>query len=145
MGIDFAAWHLWLIAALAVLLLELFAGELFFLALAAGLAVGGLVAGFTDYSVTVQIITAALVDMALTPLVIQRLRRRRREAAYAVTGEGGEAGRVGTVVEENGKAVIRLRHDPLPVRLEQGGAPPVGSRVRVLRIEGITAIVETAD
>ncbi|MCS4502693.1 hypothetical protein KBTX_00125 [wastewater metagenome] len=146
MGLEFAAWHLWLIAALAALLLELLAGgELFFLALAAGLAVGGLVAGFTGFPLTVQIITAAVVDMALTPLVIRRVRRRRERVRYAVAGEGGEAGRICTVIVRNGRAVIHLRHDALPVRFEDGSIPPADSRVRVLRIEGITAIVAPAD
>jgi membrane protein implicated in regulation of membrane protease activity len=137
------AWHLWLLLALALAIIDLViigvSGVL--LALAAG-ALFGMAAALLGFSGLTQMLTAAFTGLAMMPLFVWLFRR--------ITGKNQRAPRVDSqlgkeryiVVEARGKTGIWILGDFFPVKDSDGHIPPPGETVRVLRFRGITAIVE---
>ncbi|PSJ47815.1 hypothetical protein C7H85_03080 [Zobellella endophytica] len=135
------AWHLWLIAALLLLLLELL-GTGFF-AFAMGLAaLAAMTAALLDAGATLQWFVFAIAAVVLAPL-LKRLFRRyapsRRSSALA--GEGRR--QQGELVQlPSGEIRLRFEGDLFLVRSESGAALNPGERVTVRCFDGITAVID---
>ncbi|GAA3529601.1 NfeD family protein [Zobellella aerophila] len=135
------AWHLWLIAALILLLLELL-GTGFF-AFALGLAaLVAMISALLDLGAAGQWFTFAIAAALIAPALKVLFRRwapSRRSSGLA--GERGE--REGVLVQlGNGEFRLKLEGDLFPVRSESNRPLLAGARVKVRRFDGITALID---
>lgn len=136
-------WHLWIIAAIGFALAELLGAEFVLLGFAAAALIGAAVAGLTAAGVSAQITAAAIAAIIIVPAFVFAFRLWVRPPhGYGVIGSGAEAGtEVEVITLDDGSVGVVINGDRLRARLEGGGVPLPGERVRIERIEGISAIV----
>ncbi|MBL1377258.1 NfeD family protein [Zobellella iuensis] len=134
-------WHLWLIAALLLLLLELL-GTGFF-AFAMGIAaLAAMVAALFDASTTSQWFTFAIAAALLAPL-LKRLFRRYAPSRRTSFLAGESRRQQGELVRlPSGEFRLKLEGDLFLVRSESGAPLTAGARVCIRRFDGITAIID---
>ncbi|MBU3823991.1 MAG: NfeD family protein [Candidatus Oceanisphaera merdipullorum] len=135
------AWHAWLIAALILLLLELLSLGFFALALALA-ALVAMSAALLGQGVTVQLFVFALAAGLLAP-GLKRLFRQyapsRRTSFLA--GEGQR--QVGEIAQlDTGEYRLRFEGDLFMVRSASNAPLIVGTKVKICRFDGITAIID---
>ena len=134
-------WHGWLIAALLLLILELF--SLGFFALALGLAsLVAMTAALLGLSATGQWLVFAFAAGLLAP-GLKRLFRRyapsRRTSFLA--GEGAE--QRGEITQlASGEFRLKYEGDVFMVRSVSNAPLVLGAQVKISRFDGITAIVD---
>ena len=139
------SWMWWVGAALLFGVIELLSLSLVLLMFAGGALAGALAAGL-GANPSVQTVVAALVSVAL--LVALRpwlLRHLRKRGPLEETNASAQVGRIAIVVAEisDHGGRVKLVGEVWSARsAEEGVVHPVGSEVRVLRIEGATAVVE---
>jgi len=119
-----ADWSLWMIAAGATVIMELFSGTFYLLMFALGLTSGAL-AAVLGFSMAVQTLFAALVGMAATVL----LRRSRLVPEASQTEAGSDPNQhldIGQTVHvpawQDGKARVQYRGALWDVELEAGAS-----------------------
>ncbi|PID97112.1 MAG: hypothetical protein CSA84_01845 [Actinomycetales bacterium] len=144
---DDSAWLLWLGLALGLGIIETLTVDFTFLMLAGG-ALGGAGAAALGLPFPGQVIAAAVLAVALVAIV--RPWAQRKFAARGGHPEIGTAAHVGrsarvieTVTATGGR--IRLDGDVWTSRVDDTDVLAPGEAVRVIRIEGATAIVIRRD
>ncbi|QEM83246.1 NfeD family protein [Halomonas binhaiensis] len=136
---------LWLLLALAILVIELLTGSYVLLAisLAAGLTAA---AAWLGLSLASQLIVMALGCGILVPLAIRRLRKRQSKSTFGVAGTGSNTGQrfVVTQRDYDGAACIKLDGDFYRAVLETSEEPELtpGDPVMLVRFDGTQAIVK---
>ena len=139
------SWMWWVGAALVFGVIELLSLSLVLLMFAGGALAGALAAGLGADSV-VQTLVAAVVSVALLvalrPWLLRRLRARMPLEETNVTAQVGRTAVVVSEVSDHGGRVKLVGEVWSARSSEEGVVHPVGSEVRVLRIEGATAVVE---
>lgn len=136
----------WLAVAIVLALLEVLSLDFFFVTLAAG-ALAGALASWFGASGTVSVLTAAGVAMLLLLLGRPVLVRRFGSSPPHQTGTAALVGRLAEVTEPVADAAgrVKLAGEIWSARTEDAIELGVGAKVRVLRIEGATAIVTQAE
>ncbi|MCW8886919.1 MAG: hypothetical protein OQK12_16965 [Motiliproteus sp.] len=143
MGIEFEAWHLWVILALTLAALEMLA--LGFVALAAGVAclAGALVAS-AGQPFWIQLAATAIAAAVLTPLFIRWYKSiGGAKESVSVTGDSGSQGLQTEIVIQQQRLGVMIKGDFFPAQLEQAGEVELqeGQQVEILGFSGITAQV----
>lgn len=140
-------WQIWLLLAIVFAAMELMGAQFIMLALAASALVVMGVSMAVDMTVTTQLITFVVTAAILTPGFIIWYRRQfqGRQTRTAVAGESGYSQRLASVESRGERVGVALDGNWFPVRYEQGDHPAPGEQVRIVRFEGITAIVTTED
>lgn len=136
-------WQIWVLLAIIFAALELMGAQFIMLALAASALVVMVVTLIVDPDPTGQLMIFLVTALVLTPTFIIWYRRQflGRQTRTGVAGESGYGQHV-AVVERRGERIgVEFEGDWFPVRFEGGGRPIPGERVRLVRFEGITAIV----
>ncbi|MCH8552014.1 MAG: hypothetical protein LAT62_08770 [Natronospirillum sp.] len=137
-------WVYWLALALVLFAVDIVvaggaSGILLVLAL---MALAGVLAALLGLDVTAQLAFAAVSGLVFIPLVIVIMRRitGRREGQHS---DGRLADETYTVQQEADRLVVKALGDVYPVKAEAGSDTTLqpGTAVRILRFEGITAIV----
>lgn len=138
-------WVLWLAAALILFGVDILvaggaSGVLLLFALMAG---AGTVAALLGLSLTAQISFAAISGLVFLPVILVVMRRitKGRKAEHA---EGRMATETFILQQQGSGLQVKALGDTYPVKAEQGVANDqlkAGTEVRILRFEGITAIV----
>lgn len=140
------SWLAWIGIALVCAAVEAASADLFFLMLAGGAVVGALTA-LLGGSVPVQVVMAVLAALVLVLTVRPLARRRLTVAADTSIGVQGYIGRAALVTEQvtSTGGLVKLGGETWSARTEAGApAIPPGHEVRVLSIEGATAVVTDA-
>lgn len=142
-----AAWLLWLIAAGLFVGGELLTLDLVLLMFAGG-ALGGTAVALAGGAVAFQLLAFIVVSVALLAVVRPVAKRHLVERTpLQLDGVDSLVGRTATVtraVDVSGGR-IRMGSDEWSARSQQGGeAFAVGTTVRILQIEGATAVVGDA-
>ncbi|SKC82558.1 NfeD family protein [Krasilnikoviella flava] len=143
------SWLWWVGGALLLAAIEMLSLDLVLIMLAGG-ALGGAVTAAAGGELWLQIVVACVVSalllFTLRPWLLRHLRQRM---PLVETNAAGQVGRMAVVlaeVTETGGRV-KLQGEVWSARLEDDGIPnstgrvPVGAEVRVVRIEGATAVV----
>lgn len=142
-----AAWLLWLIAAGLFVGGEVLTLDLVLLMFAGG-ALGGMTVALAGGAVAFQLLAFIVVSVALLA-VVRPIAKRHLENSTPLQLDGVDnlVGRTATVtraVDVSGGR-IRLGADEWSARSQQQGeAFAIGERVRILQIEGATAVVGDA-
>ena len=133
---------LWVCVGLAAAVLEVFSLDFVLLMFAGGALVA---ACFAWAGPVVQIVVFSVASTGLLLAVRPSLVRwTRRSTAETATGVAGLVGRSAEVLHEvtDGEGLIKLAGETWSARADGSGLRlPVGSQVRVVRIEGATAVV----
>jgi membrane protein implicated in regulation of membrane protease activity len=139
------SWMWWVGGALVLGVIELLSLSLVLLMFAGGALAGALAAGLGANPV-VQTLVAAVVSVALVvalrPWLLRRLRSRMPLEETNVTAQVGRTAVVVSEVSDHGGRVKLVGEVWSARSSEEGVVHPVGSEVRVARIEGATAVVE---
>lgn len=136
-------WALWLGLGVLLVVAEAFAGELYLLmfGIAAGLS-SALAAVGADWPWTIG--SFALASVALIYFVRPAIVSRMHAGPTLVMGHHRVIGSVGAVTQDvtafDGR--ILVGDDDWTARSASGETLVVGARVRVVRLEGVTAIVQ---
>ncbi|PPK92170.1 membrane protein implicated in regulation of membrane protease activity [Kineococcus xinjiangensis] len=138
------SWWLWLAAALALGILELFSLDLVFLMLAGG-ALGGAAAAGLGLGAVGQVLVALASALLLAGTVRPVLLRRLRMPEVA-TGAAALVGRSARVISEvtAGGGLVKLAGEAWTARSAPGAAFAPGEEVVVTAIDGATAVVGPA-
>lgn len=137
-------WLWWLVAAIALGVFEILTLDLVLLMFAGG-AVAALVASSLGATVTVQVLTFAFTSLLM--LVFLRpylLRNMRRRMPLAETNAAAHVGRQAFTLREvtDRGGLVKLAGEEWTARTEvPGQVLPADATVRVLRIDGATAVV----
>ncbi|MGY1643116.1 NfeD family protein [Geodermatophilus sp. SYSU D00703] len=141
------AWLIWLIASGLFAAGEMASGDLFLLMLAGG-ALGGMTVALVGGPVVLQlvgfIVVSALLLALVRPLAKRHLVDRTPQQLDGVATLVGRTAQVTRAVDGHGGR-IRLGADEWTARSQYGGeAFPVGATVRILQVDGATAVVGDA-
>lgn len=137
----------WVIGAFVLAGLEVFALNLVFGTLVVG-ALAGALAALLGGDFTVQAITASVVSLVglavVRPVLVKRFKVEGRFTATGTAANVGRAARVVAEVTELGGRV-KLAGEEWSARTDVPGATfPAGTTVRVVAIDGATAVVAAA-
>jgi membrane protein implicated in regulation of membrane protease activity len=140
-------WLWWIGAAFLFALVEVVTLSFVLLMLAGGALVAAVITAF-GLPFWVQVLVFAAVSVVLL-LTLRRwlVRRFRDSTPHARTNAsalvGREAVALGPVTDTDGR--VKLTGEVWSARVPQGAPPiPTGERVRIVRIEGATAVVRPA-
>jgi membrane protein implicated in regulation of membrane protease activity len=145
------AWIGWLVLILVFLVIEMLTLDFTFLMLSIG-GLAGLVADVAGAPIWLQVIIAAAVAailvLLLRPPLLRRLRRGEDPTPSNVDALIGLGGTVVSSVSAHSGQVKLSNGDVWTARAESGGPADAGelepgTRVRVSRIDGATAIVRS--
>ncbi|RBY97768.1 NfeD family protein [Blastococcus sp. TF02-8] len=142
-----AAWLIWLIGAVVLAVGEVLTVDLVLLMLAGG-ALGGMAAALLGGGAVVQVIAFIAVS-GLLMAGVRPIARRHLENRTPRQPDGVETfiGRTATVTEAVGRhgGRVRMGADEWSARTEQSAdSYAVGATVRILAIDGATAVVGDA-
>ncbi|MFV2142715.1 NfeD family protein [Isoptericola sp. G70] len=145
-------WLWWIGGALVLAVVEMLSLDLVFIMLAGGAVAGGVTAaagGPFWLQIVVACVVAVLLMITLRPWLLQNLRRR---TDLVETNAAAQVGRMAVVVsdvtETGGR--VKLSGEVWSARLVDDGLPnssglvPEGIEVRVVKIDGATAVVAPA-
>jgi membrane protein implicated in regulation of membrane protease activity len=141
------AWHWWVVAAFVLGGLEAFTLDLVFgtlvVAALAGAVTSALGYGFPAQAIVVSV-TAVLLLAVVRPVLLRRLHLQGQLVPSGAAALVGRPARVLAEVSEDGGRV-KLSGEEWSARTESPGQVlPVGAAVRVVAIEGATAVVAPA-
>ena len=142
-----AAWVFWLVASGLLVAGEVASGDLVLLMLAGGALGGGAVA-LLGAGFAVQVV-AFIVGSAILLAVARPAARARLDSRVPGHVDGVQAlvGRTATVTRAVGRSSGRIQvgADEWSARSQYGGETfPVGTTVRILQVDGATAVVGDA-
>lgn len=142
-----AAWLLWLIGAGLLAVGEVLTLDLMLLMLAGG-ALGGMTVALLGGAAVLQIVTFIVVSglllVLVRPLATKHLTNRTPLQLDGVDTLVGRTAKVTRDVDVTGGR-IQLGADEWTARSQHGGETfPVGTTVRILQVEGATAVVGDA-
>ncbi|SFD22961.1 Membrane protein implicated in regulation of membrane protease activity [Thiohalospira halophila DSM 15071] len=135
------AWLMWVIAAVALVVVDLTLVGTQFILVATGLAAlvaAGLAA--IGFGVAGQGWGFVLATAVLVPLMIHLFRTRFTRREVAPRDPGWEQGVRVTVVAQGDRLVAKLKSDHFPVRLSDGSEPVEGEELIVEHMDGITLV-----
>ncbi len=139
-------WQIWVIAALIMVILEIFTTGFVVFCFAFGAAVAALAAAVgcsLAWQITIFAVATAATFWFVRPLALRFFARKEEYA----TNAAGIIGRTAVVTEEIGEHGGRVKVDGDDWKaeaqgLEAGETLAVGAKVRILSIEGIILTVE---
>ena len=139
------AWIGWLVLILVFLVIEMLTLDFTFLMLSIG-GLAGLVTDLVGAPIWLQVIVAAgvaaILVLLLRPPLLRRLRRGEDPTPSNVDALIGLGGTVVSSVSAHSGQVKLANGDVWTARAEAGELEP-GTRVRVSRIDGATAVVRS--
>jgi membrane protein implicated in regulation of membrane protease activity len=139
---ELPVWLAWLIAAIALVLADIFVLGLQFILVVASIA--ALIAGAVSVAglgFTGQIWAFVLGVLVLVPVWILLSRSGLFGKKPGPREQGWEKGAEVDVVRQGDRLVGKLKSDCFPIRLADDSQPREGERLIVDRMEGITLIV----
>lgn len=144
-GIVFEGWHIWLIAGIALICLEIFAPGFVLGCIAIG-CVGGLLADLFGAGLAVQLISASVVALiaflTIRPLVLKTM--HKDSVLTNVDSLSGRMGKV-TMAFDPSTKLGRVKIDGDDWRAQSLGEEKltVGTMVEIVRVESNTLIIKT--
>jgi membrane protein implicated in regulation of membrane protease activity len=139
------AWIGWLVLILVFLVIEMLTLDFTFLMLSIG-GLAGLITDLLGAPIWLQVIVAAgvaaVLVLLLRPPLLRRLRRGEDPTPSGVDALIGLGGTVVSSVGAHGGQVKLANGDVWTARTESSDLDP-GTRVRVTRIDGATAVVRS--
>jgi membrane protein implicated in regulation of membrane protease activity len=140
---------MWLILTLVCVILEILTYGIFFILFALGTLAAFILSRFTDHA-PVQVGIFALVTVLalifLRPAVRRWLHLGKYGQSYGVpdyiSQNVGKEGIVIKAIPAHGKGQIKVGTEVWTANAQDFGELPEGARVRIIRIQGVTAIVE---
>lgn len=140
----------WLIATLLCVVLELVTYGIFFVLFAVGTLVAFIVAQFSS-NIVAQVLTFAVVTILCLIFLRPAVRRWLKLGKYGADSSVPDyieqyQGKIAVVLADipaGAKGQVKIDNETWTAKAVDGRAITAGSNVRVLRIEGVTAVVES--
>ncbi len=141
-------WLLWLVVAMALLIVELGFGDFFVTCFAVG-ALCAMVTSFLPVPFWLQVVIFAASSVASVYLLRPKLLKRLHATGHdRPSNADALIGREGTLVEPiaaNGSGYVKIDGDDWKAVTADGTAIAKGTKVRVVRMDCIIVTVERAD
>jgi len=147
-AIEQNAWIGWVVLIVLFLIIEMLSLEMTFLMLALG-GVAGLASDLLGVPVWLQVViaaaVAALLILFLRPPLLRRLHRGGDPTPTGVEALIGLAGQVVATVNATSGQVKLANGDIWSARDDTGASLQPGTTIRVVQIDGATAVVRRSD
>lgn len=138
-------WELWLVLAVALLILELLTGGLYFICFTVGAIAATVVALITD-SITAQLLTwavaSALSIFFIRPVMKNYLHREEQEKASNADAIIGRTGTVSETIVAGGYGRVALDGDDWKAQASSGMEIAAGTKVTIVSRDSIILTVE---
>lgn len=138
---------IWIAVIVAAVVVEVASMQL----LSIWFAIGGIAALITSFltdSIAIQIIVFIVVSAIALALIFPVVRKSMKKE-HEKTNADRYVGKLAVVTEEisniNAKGQVKVDNQIWSARSEDGSDFPVGTKVKVLRIEGVKLIVSAAE
>ena len=140
-------WLLWLLAALALLIIDLLVigGSGGFLLALAVMAFAGLIVALVGASLVVQMATAAVTGIVALPVLLWAFGAMARGAPETGNDDPRLRSAPVVVTEKGGQLGVYFLGDFFPARRTDNGALVQGEEVLIDHFQGITAMVRPVD
>ena len=150
MAVTLEIWHIWMLAAVTLLVLEIFTSSFVLACLGVGCAAAGIgaLANGTGYALQLVLFAVAggISFAYLRPLMLKYVYRKSNKIKTNTDVLAGKTGRVVEAIDPAaGKGRVAVGGDDWRARTANGQPLPVNTSVVVLALEGITAIVEASE
>lgn len=135
-------WAMWLAIMLALAMVEVFTVNLVFMMLAGG-ALAGAIAAYAGLDIAFQLLVAIIVAVAMLFLVRPFFLRHMQPKSEYLSNVDALVGATALTLEDvtSRSGTVRLSGEVWSARTN-GAAIPPDADVRVVRIDGATAVVE---
>lgn len=140
-------WHYWLIVGIVMFIAEIFTTGFFIMWFGVGAFVAALVAAL-GAGLTAQLISFVVVSLVLTVssrTIFKRFFLGRAQGRELATNVDALVGATAVVKEQidndKGEGLVKIGGEEWSAVSEDGSVIPPGSKVQVVRIEGVKAVV----
>ena len=144
-----AAWVIWTIVAVAMIVAEVFISGFFVVWFGVGAIPAGIAAYFYPSNIVLQLGVYIIATIALLLSTRKVVKRLYQSGSKEKVGANRMLGKPGIVLEEidsaSGKGLVRVEHDQWRAESEGGSLIPKGKKIEVLRVEGTRLIVKVAE
>ena len=138
---------IWIAVIVAAVVVEVASMQLLSIWFAIG-GVAALITSFLTDSIAIQIIVFIVVSAIAVALIFPTVRKSMKKE-HVKTNADRYVGKLAVVTEEisniNAKGQVKVDNQIWSARSEDGSEIPAGTKVNVLRIEGVKLIVSAAE
>ena len=137
-------WQVWAIIAVVSLILELFSGDFFIMCFAIGACGAAIVSPFANIYVqlAVFVVITAISIFVVRPFALRYLHKADDDRVSNVDAMIGQQGRVSETIQAGGYGRVAIGGDDWKAVSSSSDEIPVGTRVRVVKVESIIITVE---
>ena len=139
-------WQVWAVVAVLGLILELSSGDFFIMCFAIGACGAAIVSPFANIYVqlAVFVVITAISIFVVRPFALRYLHKADEDRVSNVDAMIGQVGRVSETIQPGGYGRVAIGGDDWKAVSASDAESPVGTRVRVVKVESIIITVEPA-
>ncbi|WP_294745389.1 NfeD family protein [uncultured Prevotella sp.] len=137
-------WQVWAVVAVLGLILELSSGDFFIMCFAIGACGAAIVSPFANIYVqlAVFVVITAISIFVVRPFALRYLHKADDDRVSNVDAMIGQQGRVSETIQAGGYGRVAIGGDDWKAVSSSSDEIPVGTRVRVVKVESIIITVE---
>jgi membrane protein implicated in regulation of membrane protease activity len=137
-------WQVWAVVAVLGLILELSSGDFFIMCFAIGACGAAIVSPFANIYVqlAVFVVITAISIFVVRPFALRYLHKADDDRVSNVDAMIGQQGRVSETIQAGGYGRVAIGGDDWKAVSSSSDEIPVGTRVRVVKVERIIITVE---
>ena len=137
-------WQVWAVVAVLGLILELSSGDFFIICFAIGACGAAIVSPFANIYVqlAVFVVITAISIFVVRPFALRYLHKADDDRVSNVDAMIGQQGRVSETIQAGGYGRVAIGGDDWKAVSSSSDEIPVGTRVRVVKVESIIITVE---
>ena len=137
-------WQVWAVVAVLGLILELSSGDFFIMCFAIGACGAAIVSPFANIYVqlAVFVVITAISIFVVRPFALRYLHKADDDRVSNVDAMIGQQGRVSETIQAGGYGRVAIGGDDWKAVSSSSDEIPVGTRVRVVKVESLIITVE---
>jgi membrane protein implicated in regulation of membrane protease activity len=143
---DLTVWHIWIIIAVLLFILEIFTAAFLAACVAIGCIVAGLISYF-DFGLSIQLIAFSVGTLAsffmVRPLMLKYAYRNREEVKTNVDALSGKIAKViVTINNSQNEGRVKVEGDDWKAESENNEIINIGEKVEILKVKSTILIVK---
>lgn len=144
---DIAVWHIWIIIAVLLFIVEIFTTGFLTAVLALGCIAAG-IASYFDYGIKIQFLTFSIATLigffGIRPFMIKFAHRKSGKIKTNMEALVGKVGKVTEIIDPNkNQGRVMVEGDDWKAETENDEIIDIGERVEVLRVNSTILIVKS--
>jgi len=143
---DIEIWHIWIIIAVILFIIEIFAPNFLFASISIGCISAGIVSGL-DYGIKIQLIAFAIGTLiaffGMRPFMLKYFYKKSDKIKTNIDALIGKVGRVSETIDSSkNEGRIIVEGDDWKAETENGEVAKIGEKVEILRVNSTILIVK---